>query len=826
MEFVEPQSGWSDTSKAFRSALYLGVFLVSAAVLMFEILITRLISVATWHYFAFLAVSLAMFGMSAGAVRVFYKSSRRSLDTVLWLTESAAFAGLSTALSIVVFVFLPVQLTSDLVNLAALTVALLLFALPFYFGGVCIALALTQFSSVFSKVYAADLVGGAAGCILVVGLSYLLDGPSVGLAVALVFAWASCSFGMMEPRMPSRLPAVSIALCALLLSANVISSGLGQPLINLHWVKGRCIDWRPEYEKWTPISYITVYPYWKHEPFGWGFGSRAVLGAAAQQRFLSIDGQAGTVLTEFHGDLSKINYLKFDLSNLAHHLRSNANVLVIGVGGGRDILSALAFQQNSIVGVELNDAIVDVVTNKFADFCGNLTRQKGVEIVNAEARSYLEGTKKQFDIIQASLIDTWAATTTGAYALAENSLYTVEGWQSMFDRLSDKGILSFTRWYIPSEPYELYRLCAIARAALEMEGITDAGRHIVVQVLLYQQQKSIVTLLVSKKPWTEADLERIAEVGKECGFRSLYSPKASSDDNLALLINSKPVTPGESNEFIDNYPVDISATSDDRPFFFNFERLANVRLFDFSRLAQWKATGDAESHYGHASHALIYCLILCSVLACVCVTLPAFAFRRSKSQLTRDHFLPSITALLYCGALGAGFMFIEVSIMLRQSVFLGHPTVGMIVVLPSMLVSSGLGSFVCAHIERAKLKRQGIILLSTTFAVVVVFHALAEVAYFRFAGFELVFKALIAALLIVVPAFFMGMAMPLGMRRFDQRGNAVSWFWAVNGATSILASVSTVAISLAFGISSAYYVGAACYLVALNCWILYSSEPQ
>ncbi len=815
---TSPDSHAGDSGKegATRLSLYMvygGVALISCCVLMFEILITRLISVATWHYFAFLSVSLAMFGMSAGAIRVYFNAR----DVGASLTNSSALCAMFTALSVCVFVFLPVQLSADPLNLVALTLALILFSIPFYFSGVCIALALTSFSSVFSRVYAADLLGGAIGCILVVVLSNFLDAPTVGLAVSLLLALASWLFGSMDRRntarnATARLPVIAATVCGLIFTCNLISANFHHPLLTLHWVKGRAVDFTPEYEKWTPISYVTVFPYWKQEPFGWGFGSRANVGAAPEQKFLSIDGQAGTVLTEFHGDFSKIDYLKCDLSNVAHYLRPGSNVLVIGVGGGRDILSAMLFKQKSILGVELNEAIVDVLKNKFSDFTGGLSKHPGVEIVNAEARSYLERTDKKFDLIQASLIDTWAATTAGAYALAENALYTVEGWTTMLNHLSDQGVLSFTRWYIPAEPYELYRLASIASTALEKRGVSAPGKHVIAVVLMNNQLKSIVTLLVSRHPFSDSDISRIEDVSKELGFRILYSPKASNDANLSTLLS------GKASNVISTYHVDITATTDDRPFFFNFERLSAVKLFDSTRLNAWKATGDAESHYGHASHALIYCLMICSVLAAGCIALPFFI--KARNEEDQAVIKPNLAAIVYFGAIGAGFMLVEVSIMMRQSVFLGNPIYAMVVVLPSMLVATGAGSYISNIFSQSHRKRNGLVILVLIVLTLISSHALADCAYVQLTGLQLFPKAIVVALLIAVPATFMGMAMPIGMREFGRAGNATSWYWGVNGATSILASVATVALSLAHGISAAYFAGACCYAVAFVCFVL------
>src|SRR5918997_5314823 len=201
------------------------------------------------------------------------------------------------------------------------------------------------------------------------------------------------------------------------------------------------------------------------------------------QLSMVIDSTAGTVLTRYTGDPDETDALRYDVTNLAHYARQDGDVLVVGVGGGRDVLSALEFDQRSVTGVEINGDILDITNGRYGDFTGHLDRHPKVDFVNDEARSYLARTDERFDIIQISLIDTWAATSAGAYALSENSLYTTEAWGEFFDSLDEGGILSVSRWFdfVGAErPLEMYRTASLASQALVEHGVENPRDHMLI----------------------------------------------------------------------------------------------------------------------------------------------------------------------------------------------------------------------------------------------------------------------------------------------------------------------------------------------------------
>lgn len=238
------------------------------------------------------------------------------------------------------------------------------------------------------------------------------------------------------------------------------------------------------------------------------------------------------------------------------------------------MLSALAFDQKSVVGVEINGDILDTVNGRYGDFTGHLDRHPKVRFVHDEARSYVARVSDRFDIIQVSLIDTWAATAAGAFVLSENSLYTVEAWRVFLDHLKPNGVLTFSRWFRP-QPAEMQRLTALAAAALRGFGVRDPRRHIVIVRWVSppgaERPEGVGTMLVGRDPFTRQDLAAINAVAERMNFELVLSPEQSIDPSFGRIASAKPDDP-----FLAEFPVNISAPTDDSPFYFHMLRARDL----------------------------------------------------------------------------------------------------------------------------------------------------------------------------------------------------------------------------------------------------------
>jgi hypothetical protein len=787
----------------------LGLFLVSLATLTYQILLTRIFSVTMWYHFAFMAISVTMFGMSAGALLVYLRPSAFPFDrTAARLTAWSFWFAAAIVATFLLHVVTPAAPDTSGRGLIVLTLTFLIASVPFVCSGVAVCLALTRFPRDVPRLYAADLCGAAVGCVLLIALLRVVDGPTAVLVVAAIAAAGAMAFGRGLPA--GARPRGGRALVVALVALAAVNGGLARldrPLLRLFWVKG---EWepRPLYERWNSFSRVRVAgnPDWLGQPFGWGLSHTLPGDVRVRQLGLNIDGSAYTVLTRFDGDAGALDYLKYDVTNLAHYLRRDARVIVVGAGGGRDILSALAFGQRSVVGLEINENILRTVNDRFGEFTGRLDVHPQVRFVHDEARSYLARSREEADIIQISLIDTWAATASGAFVLAENSLYTVEAWVTFLERLSPDGILAVSRWYFADRPGEVYRLATLAAAALERVGVHAPGPHMAVVRTTRphspRTRDGVGTLLLARRPFSADDLDVIRTVADRMDFAIVQAPGHESDPTLAAIASGKDIA-----RVIAESPLNIAPPTDDSPFFFHM-----LRVQDVFSARRW--TDQGSGGFNLRAVALLGSLLATvSVLAGLVLLAPLVAARRARLTLG------ALPLVLFFAAIGFGFLLIEISQLQRLIVFLGHPTYSLSVVLFSLLLASGIGSASVGWLGDGR--RRASACLVSLVAALVVFGVLTPPLVSAFQASGNAVRILMAVAVLMPIGFFMGMPFPLGMRLAAAHApELTAWFWAINGATSIVASVLAVVLALGWGISTAFWAGVACYVGALAAFVL------
>jgi hypothetical protein len=784
---------------------YCGLFLVALATLMYEILLTRIFSVTLWYHFAFMVVSIAMFGTAVGAMRVYLESKYHDPESVKYqLARHSLLFSATIFLGFLIHFSIPSQFYRSMWGPMAIALTYALISIPFGFSGICVCLALTRFPRQVSQLYAADLIGAALGCILLVYTLKLTDAPTAVFLIASLPAMAALFFLEGEGSTTLRRVALVSSLSLLaLVGVNAVKAANQSPLLRLKWAKFE-VENRPLYEKWNSFSRIQVLGDSLHPsaPDGWGLSTVLPPDWKVRQLAMHIDVTAGTVLTAFDGDLSKVGYLKYDVTNVAHYLRPNADMLVVGTGGGRDILSALAFGQKSVVGVEINQNIINAVNQRFGDFTGHLDRIQSVSFVNDEARSYVARSKSRFDIIQISLIDTWAATAAGAFILTENSVYTTEAWKVFLEHLAPGGILSVSRWYSWERPREIYRVLSLASAALGNLGIRDPRKHIAVVCMpktLPEGREGVGTILVSREPFSAADIAVLTTISQRMHFQLALSPTSSIDPVFATLADG-----GNLGEFLTSFPLNITAPTDDNPFFFHMLRLKNA-----IEPGQWKSMPDTPDVQAMAVLGALLLMVL--ALTCVYVFLPLL--KRNRHSFGSH----TLQLLVFFSAIGLGYMLVEISQMERLMVFLGHPTYGLTVVLFALLLSSGLGSHSTGRFGDVRSGgstgawRLGLLVLAVLVFGIFTPHILSA---FQASGPPV--RIMVAIGMLLPLGFLMGMPFPLGMKLASIESPAITpGLWAVNGATSVVASVLAVVIALEAGISTSFWTGCFCYAASL-----------
>ena len=780
--------------------VYGGLFFTTLSTLTYEVLLTRIFSVTMWYHFAFVAVSVALFGMTAGALIVHLLPHRFPKElTTRQLFYSALLFSLTIVGSFVLHLQIPFDPAWSLVSMLQVAATYLVISIPFVFSGITVCLALTRFPGQVSRLYAVDLIGAALGTITLIWLLDLLkDAPSAVLAVAGIAAVGAVLFAYREIGWRGFAVAGAAALALGGFSiANAVSAHQHDPILRVTQVKGDDED-VPLYETWNAFSRIRV----TGDPdLRYSLGPKYP-GYTIGTLGLTIDATAGTSLTAYEGDPASLGYMEEQVVNLVHALRDEASVLIMGVGGGWDVLSALHFHQREITAVEMNGAMLDTVNGRYGDYTGHLDEEPAVTFVNDEARSYVARSDDRFDIIQIPFTDTWAATAAGAFALTENSLYTVEAWESFLDHLTEGGVLSVTRWYFVPRPMEAYRLTSLAGEALRRAGIENPRDHII----LARSAESLpdiaqVTILVSPQPFSAGDLALAREASEEQDFDLLLTPNEESDDPLFALI-AESDNPGSLDL---GFPGDISAPTDDRPFF--FQMIGFQDLFD-------------RSLYGGFNDYLARpVLVLFSLTVAVLAITALFIVLPLVLTTSRRAIAGTLPLVVFFAAIGLGFLLLEIAQMQRLTIFLGHPTYALSVVLFSLLLFSGIGSLAAERLTAVKSNpgvSPAIIWPLLALLVVVVTLGFATPGVIDLFDAQTTPVRIAAAVGLLAPmGLVMGVPFPLGMNVAALKPSApTAFFWGINGATSVCASVLAVAVSMGWGISAAFWAGCLSYLVA------------
>ena len=805
---------------------YLGIFFIALSTLMYEILLTRIFSVTMGYHFAFMAVSLAMFGMTVGAIIVYVlplKFPQGKIYEVL--AKNAFYFSIATITSFLIHLFIPFIHGMSVIGFLVTAFTYAEISIPFIFSGICISLLLTRFPLSINKLYASDLVGASLGCIVVILALNYCGGPT-GVFITALFSATGAIFLSRNSGAKTNFNKIIIPytiLISLFALFHTVMVNNNSPLLRLYWIRGEWTE-KPLYEKWNSFSRVSIDgDSTQYEvPFGWGLSNKYDRSRKIRQLMLNIDAHSTTVLSHFNGDTSELFHLKYDVANLAHYLRRNSDVLVIGSGAGRDILSSLAFGQKSVLGIEINKDMISTINNEFGNFTGHLDKYPNVEFVGDEARSYIQRLDRKFDIIQVSVIDNWSASSSGAFVLTENAIYTIETWRLLLSRLNPEGILTVTRFY-RSKPIEHYRLINICADALNDAGITDLRKHIILikcqQEERKQDRSATGTILVSKTPFGEKDIKMIDSLSNVLDFENVLTPHSVIDSNFILLTSPA----SERNEFNKTLPVNIKTPTDDKPFFFHymkFQDLVNISLWK-----EWDMEFNAKAIFILA--ALTITMIVLSLL---CVVVPL------KITAKKVNLKGSFPYFLFFSAIGLGFMFVEISQIQRLNIFLGHPTYSLAVALFTLLISSGIGSYLSMNVSNLQqasgTNKENFIKVSylrflALLIVLILFGLLTPFIIITFREYSTLIRIIVSASILFPLGLFMGMAFPIGMKYASVNSTQITpWLWGINGVMSVLATVLSIVIAMNYGISTSYWTGAVCYLFAVGSFVIISKKTK
>jgi spermidine synthase len=496
----------------------------------------------------------------------------------------------------------------------------------------------------------------------------------------------------------------------------------------------------------------------------------------------------------FSGDPRELDVLRYDATALAYYIRHQGRAAIIGIGGGRDLQTAAVFGFRDITGVEYNPIFVQLFARDYRDFSG-AGRIPGLRLTVDEARSWFARSHEQFDLIQMSLIDTWAATGAGAFTLSENGLYTVQGWKRFLARLTPNGVFTVSRWHSESRLDETARILSLAMASLYEMGAADPASH-----LYLASNQTLSTLIVGRAPLSTDDVSALDNTVNSLGYRTLAAPgRAAAEPVFDRILHSRSID--ELTRFGRSTVINLAPTWDANPFFFNQLRLADPASMIRAFL----------SLPGVVQGNLIATLTLLTlvIVSLVAVFLVLLAPTRGSVQHATAQAL--VWSSAYFLLIGLAFMFVEISLIQRMSLFLGHPIYGLAIVLFGIILATGLGSLVSGRAVRLTQRSLVIWPLALALYLAILPLWLGTVLDRAETG-DLLERALVCLLTMAPAGVIMGFMFPTGMRlcsRVDTR--ITPWLWAVNGSAGVLATGGAVLVSLETSLNHALWVGATGY---------------
>jgi spermidine synthase len=766
-----------------------------------EVAATRLMSFVSWHHFAFMVVSVAMLGLGAGSVLVATSERLRRSSLVTIGSWGGLLFGAGTVLAYLVVTwarFSPALLATDLAGqILRLAVTYGALLVPLLAGGVIIAACFSRLPGQAPLLYGGDLLGAALGTVAAVVVAGSLSSASTFLASGLLGALGSICFAW-----PRRRVVTGLALVLFLLGATAwvvprlapARAAPGKALALLtEGAGGRVLTTRHTALGRVDVVDAPTAVSWSHNP-----RAKAVV---PRQLHLLIDGEADTPVALFPEseatDLSgpALRYLDVLPSSLVFALREPERVLVLGAGGGQDVLAALRHGARQVDAVEINPATVGLMGGPLAQASGRLYQRPGVRLVEAEGRSYVRSVPGQYDVVEMGLVDTWAATSTGAMSLTENYLYTVDAFADYLAALRPGGMVGVTRWLL-DPPRETLRLTVLAAEALRRRGVQDVERHVVVA-----GAGRVGALVVSRDPMTAATVQRLTTLTRDRQLDLYWAPGLPQPRGARNPFREVLAAEG-ADSFVAEYPYDISAVTDDRPFFFDFNTPQG-----WSALTLLLRPRDvALSGTATLAAVLVQALLFAALLLVV-----PFVVRRVSLGGTGRRMAA------YFVLTGLAFMLVEIPLLQRLTLVVGHPTHAVALVLGVLLAACGVGSWWSA--VGGDWSRRRVVFVLGVLVCLTLAQAVGGtwLSQLLLSASEPV-RYLAAAGIVFPMGLVMGVVTPQGLRLAGaNRADLVPLCWALSSFASVVGSVVAVMIAMHSGFEGALLVGACCYSGAMWC---------
>ncbi len=794
--------------------LLLGVSLVSAAGLAFEITLTRLFAIAQGYHFGFLAVSLALLGFGASGTALALRPQLARGELVPRLARLALLFSASLVASYLVINYLPFdayRVAWEPVQLLYLVLYYLALVAPFFLGGLVVGVPLAAREPPSANVYAANLVGSGVGCLAALGALAGVGGTGAVILAALLAALGALAFSA-GARASQRL--LSFALVLVLGALVILRPSFLELQISPYKSLSQTLrfpDARIAWNAWNAFSQVEVV---ESSAVRSAPGlSLTYGGSIPPQRALFVDAEGRAPWT----DSAPPALLDALPVTLAYRLRPNARVLMLPPGGGLEMLAALRGGAREVVAVEENP-LVAAAAHQFAPSVFGNPR---VRLITASARGHIARSRERYDVVHLALGDSFRPVTAGAYSLGENYVYTEEAFRSYLEHLNDDGILVASRW-LQLPPSEEVRLGALAVAALD----GAPGEH-----MLALRSFSTLLLLAKRTPFTARELEIADTFAAERQFDWVARPGLSPDQTNRFNIlkedeyysSFRQLFDRERRaQFLAGYPYDVTPPTDDRPFIFNYWK--------------WEQTpqviqllGKLWQPFGGSGYLILLALLVLSIVASAgLILLPLVKLRRQawsrekngvgierESATGRDASgaranRRMLGELVYFSSLGIGFLFVEIPLIQRFILVLDHPVYAFATVLFALLMASGVGSALSPRLpQRTALALLVVAILSYPLVLPLVLPL--------FLGEPFALRVLVSLLLLAPMGLLMGMPFPQGLARLSRSmPGLIPLAWGINGCASVISSILATIGAMAWGFSAVMLAGAGAYALALT----------
>ena len=802
---------------------FIAIVMLSFATLAYEVLLTRLFSIIQWHHFAYMIISVALLGYGAsGALLTISQDWVKTRVKTLFVINIALFS----IFSIVCFFiaqalpFSPLEILWDMSQWFWLLLVYLCLFLPFLFAATSLGLVYRFYFYRIGSAYAADLVGAGIGALGIIVVLFILP-PAQALIFISSIGFLAAIVACFELKINGHMSWLLVLLLFLTWSIPeqwlVLNPSIYKEQSQTLNIKGTKIIERRS----SPLGLLSVVespdvPF-RYAP-GLSLNTDSVL---PSQIAVFTDGDGMTTITHVENNINEdrgsLRYLTHMMSALPYQLLYKPDVLVLGAGGGVEVLQGLFYQAGHIDAVEINPQMVNLVRENYAEFAGRIYDDESVRIHISDARGYVNRSDEHYDLIQLALLDSFNASSAGLYSLNESYLYTVEAVDEYIGHLTENGILALTRW-IKLPPRDSLKLLATAIDALKIRGIKNPEQHL---VLVRSWNNS--SLLIKQRPFKKTELEKIRQFTQNHGFDLAYYPgiTVGETNQFNILepdyfyIGALALLGEQRDAFVKQYKYNIEPATDDRPYFFHFFKwilLADVISLPANQgilLIEWGTM-------------IVGMTFTQAVIASIgLILLPLWIYRRGNKLARREikngeikqESISCLSVFTYFFAIGMAFMFIEMAFIQKFILFLSHPLYAVAVVLCAFLVFAGVGS------AFAKIFIKKFSYVSIIFFIIgccVIYIVLLPEIFKILLGQPDVIKIVLSLIFIAPLAFFMGMPFPIGLSNLAVTSSQmVPWAWGVNGCSSVISSVLAILLAMNFGFNIVIVFALGFYVLAV-----------